>query len=203
LLGFDVQFGLDDLYDIALNVHTERGLKRSAEDIRKELNDFFSLRVKNWLSEQGHRYDVVDAAMAPGINDLVLTANRASAVGTLASGDGRAEFKLVVEQLNRISNLSSKATSVNVTSALFAEAAEGQLYETWLNGRPAFNDAVSKRDARTALQLLAELKPSIQAYFDSVMVMAEDEEVRANRLAMLKGIAADIAKVADFSKLVW
>lgn len=203
LLAFDIQLGLNELYDIALNVHAERGLKRSADDIRKELNDFFSLRVKNWLSEQGHRYDIVDAAMAPGINDLILTANRASAVGALASGEGRAEFKLVVEQLNRVSNLAGKATSGDVDAALFAEAAEGQLYEAWQSGRAAFDEAASKRDAAASIQLLAALKPSIQAYFDSVMVMAEDEIVRANRLAMLKGIAADIAKVADFSKLVW
>ncbi|MCR2803171.1 glycine--tRNA ligase subunit beta [Paenibacillus soyae] len=203
LLAFDIKLGLNELYDIALSVHEERGLKRSADDIRKELGEFFSLRVKNWLSEQGHRYDVVDAAMAPGINDLLLTANRASAVGALASGESRLEFKLVVEQLNRICNLAGKATSDTVDPALFAEAAEGQLYQAWQNGQAAFQAAMSNRSASAAIESLAALKPSIQAYFDSVMVMAEDEKVRANRLAMLKVIAADIAKIADFSKLVW
>ncbi|MEK3881608.1 glycine--tRNA ligase subunit beta [Paenibacillus sp. PL2-23] len=203
LLAFDLKLGLNELFQITLGVHEKRGLKRSADDIRKELQDFFSLRVKNWLSEQGHRYDVVDAVMAPGIHDLRLTANRAAAVGALASGDGKAEFKLVVEQLCRVCNLASKSSGGAVDPSLFAEPAEAQLYEAWMSQRAAFADASSERNMTAALELLAALKPSIQAYFDSVMVMAEDEKVRANRLATLKVVAKDIHSVADLSKLVW
>lgn len=203
LLAFDFKLQLSELYDIALKVHEARGLKRPAQDIRKELNDFFSLRVKNWLSEQGYRYDVVDAVMAAGIDDLVQTANRASAVAAHTTEEAKSEFKLVVEQFNRVSNLGSKAMSRQVDSALFADAAEGQLYAAWQNQRDAFAKAMESRDVAGALSSLSGLKPAIQAYFDNVMVMAEDERVRANRLATLHAIAGDIAQIADFSKLVW
>ncbi|RIX54134.1 glycine--tRNA ligase subunit beta [Paenibacillus nanensis] len=203
LLAFDFKLQLSELYDIALQVHEARGLKRPADEIRKELNDFFSLRVKNWLSEQGYRYDVVDAVMAAGINDLVQTANRASAVAALTTDEAKAEFKLVVEQFNRVSNLASKATSRAVDAGLFAEEVEGKLYDAWNNQRETFAKAIESRDVSAALASLSGLKPAIQAYFDNVMVMAEDEKVRANRLATLYAIASDIAQVADFSKLVW
>lgn len=203
LLAFDFKLQLSELYDIALNVHEARGLKRPAQDIRKELNDFFSLRVKNWLSEQGYRYDVVDAVMAAGIDDLVQTANRASAVAALTAEEAKQEFKLVVEQFNRVSNLASKATIEEVTPSLFTEAAEGQLYDAWLKQRDVFVKAMESRNVTSALASLSGLKPAIQAYFEHVMVMAEDEKVRANRLATLHAIAGDIAQIADFSKLVW
>lgn len=203
LLAFDFKLQLNELYDIALDVHKQRGLKRSEADVRKELNDFFALRVKNWLSEQGYRYDIVDGVMAAGFDDLAQTANRASAVAAWTTEEAKAEFKLIVEQFNRVSNLASKAAHATVDPALFAESAEGQLYDAWLNQRDAFQDAVKNRNMVDALQSLSSLKPAIQAYFDSVMVMAQDEKVRDNRLATLKGIAGDIASIADFSKLVW
>ncbi|MFD0586745.1 glycine--tRNA ligase subunit beta [Paenibacillus sp. GCM10027627] len=204
MLAFDLKMGLSELYDIAISVHEARGLKRTGDDIRKDLADFFSLRIKNWLSESAIRYDVIDAVMAAGFHHLKLTANRAAAVQALAAGEDKAEFKLVVEQLNRVCNLAAKSGGdTSVDPALFAEAAESKLYEAWLGGRADFQSAVNERDIDSALKSLAALSPSIQAYFDSVMVMAPEEKVKANRLATLTGISNDIALVADFSKLVW
>lgn len=203
LLSFHFRLTLGQLYDMALAVHEKRGLKRDAGDIRKDLSDFFALRVKNWLSEQGNRYDVVDAVMAAGFDDLALTASRAAAVSEAAAGEGRAEFKLSVEAFNRVCNLAAKATGAEVDPSLFAETAETKLYEAWQSQRENLRSAVERRDLTAAIASLSGLKPAIDVYFDSVMVMAPDENVRANRLATLSGIAADIAVVADFSKLVW
>ncbi|MHA7962737.1 glycine--tRNA ligase subunit beta [Paenibacillus sp. CAU 1782] len=203
LLASPFKLKLDELFGLSLGVHEQRGLKRSADDVRKELNDFFALRVKNWLSEQGNRYDVIDAVMATGFNDLGLTASRAAAVGAAAAGDGKGEFKLVVEAFSRVSNLAAKSEGGAVNTALFAEPAEAALYEAWLNGREAFHEAFRNREIEKAIQLLSQLKPAIHAYFDSVMVMAPDEAVRANRLATLESIALDISLIADFSRLVW
>jgi glycyl-tRNA synthetase beta chain len=191
------------LYDAALSVHEARGLKREAADIRKDLSDFFALRVKNVLSEQGVRYDVVDAVMASGFTDLKSTIERAAVVQALAASDDRSEFKLTVEQFNRVSNLGSKATARAVDPALFAEQVETELYEKWLQQRPIFRTAIENGDIAKAVQTLSSLKPFIHTYFEKVMVMAPDEEVRANRLSTLAGIADDIAIIADFSKLVW
>jgi glycyl-tRNA synthetase beta chain len=203
ILAHGLKLELNDLYDAALSVHEARGLKREAADIRKDLSDFFALRVKNVLSEQGVRYDVVDAVMASGFTDLKTTIERAAVVQALAASDDRSEFKLTVEQFNRVSNLGSKATARAVDPALFAEQVETELYEKWLQQRPIFRTAIENGDIAKAVQTLSSLKPFIHTYFEKVMVMAPDEEVRANRLSTLAGIADDIAIIADFSKLVW
>jgi glycyl-tRNA synthetase beta chain len=203
ILANGLKLQLNELYDAALSVHEARGLKRDAADIRKDLSDFFALRVKNVLSEQGVRYDVIDAVMASGFADLKSTIERAAVVQSLAASDDRSEFKLSVEQFNRVSNLGSKAEGTTVDPALFAEQVESDLYEKWLQQRPAFRSAIESGDMAKAVQSLSSLKPFIHTYFEKVMVMAPDEAVRANRLSTLAGIAEDISIVADFSKLVW
>ncbi|MCA0754579.1 glycine--tRNA ligase subunit beta [Paenibacillus sp. N4] len=203
ILSHSLKLQLSDLYQIALSVHEGRGLKRDAAEIRKDLSDFFALRVKNVLSEQGVRYDVVDAVMAAGFADLSVTIDRASVIQTFAAGEDRAEFKLTVEQFNRVSNLASKATTTSVQPSLFAEQEEKELYGQWVKLHPVFTEAVGQGEIAKALQTLTLLTPYIHTYFEKVMVMSPDEAVRTNRLATLSGIAADIAQVADFSKLVW
>lgn len=203
ILSHSLKLQLSDLYQIALSVHESRGLKRDAAEIRKDLSDFFALRVKNVLSEQGIRYDVVDAVMAAGFADLSATIERASVIQSHAAGEDRAEFKLAVEQFNRVSNLASKATTDAVQPSLFSEQEEKELYEQWVKLHPVFAEAIGRGEIAKAVQTLTLLKPYIHSYFEKVMVMSPDEAVRANRLATLSGIADDIALVADFSKLVW
>ncbi|MGG4143165.1 glycine--tRNA ligase subunit beta [Paenibacillus algorifonticola] len=203
ILAQRLNLQLSDLFDAALEVHEARGMKRIADEVRKDLTEFFALRVKNVLSEQAIRYDVVDAVMGAGFNNLLLTVERAALLNAQASGEDRAAFKLVVDAFNRVSNLAAKATTKVVDEALFAEPAESTLYKEWQAVHILFQQAVVGGEIADAAAKLAALKTPINTYFDAVMVMAEDEKVRANRLATLSLIAEDIAVVADYSKLVW
>ena len=161
------------MFDIALEVLGEAGLlKRDADAIRKDLYEFFGLRVKNVLSEQV-RYDVVDAVLAAGYDDVLDTIHRGEA---------------------------AKAEHDEVKVELFEQPEEQALYASWQEAHKQYIDAA---DSAKALAALSQLESSITAYFDHVMVMAKDEAVKQNRLAMLKGIASDLIQFADFSKLVW
>ncbi|UVI32151.1 glycine--tRNA ligase subunit beta [Paenibacillus spongiae] len=203
ILAHGMKLPLDVLFDLAIDVHSGRSLKRDASQIRKDLYEFFSLRVKNVLSEQGIRYDVVDAVMAAGYNDLGQTVNRAAALTASAAGERRDEFKLVVDALTRVGNLAAKATSKHVDPALFAEQAEKDLHAAWQAVSADIDAAIANGDAADAIAKLSGLKDIINGYFDHVMVMAEDEAVRTNRLAALAAIAESTGRLADLSKLVW
>lgn len=203
ILAQQLDVRLDELFEMGLGAHGGREAKRTAEDIRKDLYDFFALRVKNVLSEQGVRYDVADAVMASGFDDLLLTVQRASALFAAVTGEARDEFKTVVDAFNRVSNLAAKADSRQPDESLFEADAERELYRCWQDVHPGFAQALDAKDAAGALEKLALLKPQINAYFDAVMVMADDEAIRRNRLATLAAIASDISRVADFAKLVW
>ncbi|MBW7473695.1 glycine--tRNA ligase subunit beta [Paenibacillus oenotherae] len=203
ILSHELKLPLNVLFGLAIDVHAARTMKRGADEIRKELYEFFGLRVKNVLTEQGIRYDVIDAVMACGYNDLGQTIDRAAALTAAAAGERRDEFKTVVDALTRVCNLAAKASSKEVVPALFADDTEKALYEAWLSVKGEIAEAIQTRNAAAAIAKLASLKDVINSYFDHVMVMAEDEAVRNNRLATLAVIAEGINETADFSKLVW
>ncbi|USB34461.1 glycine--tRNA ligase subunit beta [Paenibacillus sp. YPG26] len=192
---------LSDIFTIALNIHEEMGiLKRSTLEIRKDLLDFFGLRVKKTLSDT-LRYDVVDAVIAAGYDDVVSVVARGAAL--MDTVNGEPDFKTTVESFSRVSNLASKASAEKVRSDLLQEEAEKNLYAAWQKVSNDYRKQLSEQNPAAALALLSSLKPTITGFFDSVMVMAEDEQIRSNRLALLAAIDQDLKTFADFSKLVW
>ena len=85
--------------------------------------------------------------------------------------------------------------------ALFAEAAERELFEALQAARSAVARLLESRDYVAVLARLAELRQPVDRFFDDVMVMAEDDKVRDNRLALLAGLRAQFLDVADISRL--
>ncbi|GIP15312.1 glycine--tRNA ligase beta subunit [Paenibacillus montaniterrae] len=203
LLAHNLPMSLTELFELCLTVHAERGTKRSSQEISKDLQDFFALRVKNWLGEHGAKYDVIDAVMEAGFTDLQLTKKRAELLAAQLQDVNKASFKSNVEAFNRVCNLAAKAESKQVNPELFQEETERNLYNTWAAIHSSFVEAMAARDVESAYEKLASLREPIVAYFDSVMVMAEDEAVKQNRLATLAVIADDVSAIADLSKLVW
>ncbi|MEK3731172.1 glycine--tRNA ligase subunit beta [Paenibacillus sp. FSL M8-0334] len=201
ILEHKLPITLSEVFTIALDVHQNiRALKRSADEIRKDLYEFFGLRVKKLLSEQ-QRYDVVDAVISAGFDQVVSVVSRGQALMQAVTETD--DFKTTVESFNRVSNLAAKAGKAAVNPELFVEAEEGRLYEAWKTVREPYLAALEAADGVRALALLGDMKAPITGFFDSVMVMAEDEAVRTNRLALLSGIDSDLKKFADFTKLVW
>ncbi|MGG3282859.1 glycine--tRNA ligase subunit beta [Paenibacillus solani] len=201
ILEHQLSVTLSDVFGIALEVHENiRALKRSTDEIRKDLKEFFGLRVKKLLSED-QRYDVVDAVITAGFDHVVSVVSRGHAL--MHAVENVEDFKAVVESFNRVSNLAAKAGKAAVNSELFTESEESELYEAWQAIRKDYQAALEAADGERSLSLLSGLKGPITKFFDSVMVMAEDEAVRANRLALLSGIDSDLKRYADFTKLVW
>lgn len=201
VLERELSVGLSELFGIALDIHQNYGsMKRSAEEVRKDLHEFFGLRVKKLLSET-LRYDVVDAVLSAGYDDVASVVARGSALmDAVQTGEA---FKNTVESFNRVGNLAAKAVHASVNPEVFAEAEEKNLYAAWQDVHQSYLDALSRRQAAEALAFAGQLTGAVTSFFDSVMVMAEDEGVRNNRLALLAAIHGDLKQFADFSKLVW
>lgn len=201
LLSKQMPITLSQIFNIAIDVHAQfREMKRQGSEIRKDLEEFFGLRVKKLLSEN-LRYDIVDAVIAAGFDDVLSVVSRGdSLMNAVNSGE---DFKTTVESFNRVSNLAAKASKAAVSESLFQEAAEKELYAAWLKVQKPYRTALEERDGMKALELLGQLKAAITHFFDSVMVMAEDEKIRGNRLGLLAQIDQGMKQFADFNKLVW
>ena len=189
-----------ELFTIALVVHNQVGLlKRDQTEIRNELYEFFALRVKNVLIEQQTRYDIMDAVIASGFDDVSSMIRRATALSNLIHTP---DFKETLESFNRVINIAVKASTSSVNADLFTEPAEGKLFASWKITHERFIGDMSISDEVAALHTLTLLKQPITAFFEAVMVMAEDEAVRHNRLALLLNISNDFKQFADFTRLI-
>lgn len=198
LLERSWQLSLEQLWDATLATYAAQGVnKRTSEEVKKDLVDFFALRLKNVLQENGVRYDVVDAVLSA---DLSLVPEILAKAKALMTAVGDEDFKLIVEQFNRVNNLAQKAEADQVDESLFVEDVERALYQAYLSVQ---QEVESLSDQEKALATLATLREPIKAFFDSVMVMAEDQAVRANRLGLLLRLSRLIFGYADFSKLVF
>ncbi|KAI7257797.1 hypothetical protein KC345_g10697, partial [Hortaea werneckii] len=203
VLEHQLSISLQEIFAAALEVHENlRSEKHFTPELRINLYEFFGLRVKRLLSDNNVRYDVVDAATAAGFDDIVDVVGRSLALMNAVTDV--ADFKITVDSLTRVSNLAAKAAEGAVIEpSLLKEEAEQKLYETWQSIHEPYREALAVRHAAEALQILSGLEAAVTGFFDSVMVMAEDEAIRTNRLALLAGIHADSKLFADFGKLVW
>jgi len=107
-----------------------------------------------------------------------------------------------IQSFVRVSNLAKKSDSAAVDETLIKLEAEQKLYQAFNAVKVVAGELVNKKDFNGALDAAKKLSAPIDNFFDSVMVMDENLDIRKNRLALLKSIDNLLAEIADFSKLV-
>lgn len=169
------------------------------EKLQGDIQEFFRLRIKNVLADGKIRYDMIDAVMAVGTDDIYDTWLRAKALELVGAGP---EMQKAVQAFTRISNLMKHATVETIDETLFAVDAERSLYEQYEKARTAAASMMAAEDYHGVLGIMINLTQPIDVFFGEVMVMAEDVAVRNNRLALLKAITKLTGTIADISKIV-
>ncbi|OEH93709.1 glycine--tRNA ligase subunit beta [Bacillus solimangrovi] len=175
-------------------------LKRDSNEVQRELIDFFKLRLKNILQEKGIRYDVIDAVLAGPIEMPHITLKKAELLNAKLD---EIAFKEMVAALSRITNISKKADHKTYNVELFEQKQEHDLYKSYELVAQVLTEAIENGDVEAAFTNLSSLKPSIDAYFDNIMVMDDDEKVRENRLGFMKAISETIVSFAHFNEIVF
>ncbi|MCF6092815.1 glycine--tRNA ligase subunit beta [Microaerobacter geothermalis] len=201
LLDQDLPVTLDQLFTITLNTfHKRQLLKRKVEEVRKDLYDFFTLRLKNTLQERNTRYDVIDAVLQVDISQVKRVVKKADILMEQLKEES---FKGTVEAFTRVFNLAGKGEEEEINTDLFLEEAERELYKAFMASAEKVHEADKEEDMDAYYAALQVLKPSIDQFFEQVMVMVDDEQVRNNRLALLKKLDRLIKSFADFNKIVF
>ena len=111
------------------------------------------------------------------------------------------DFEPVAASFKRISNILKQAqfeSDAKVNPALLEEGPENDLFTTYL----VTSQRVARADYVTALETIAALRPFVDLFFDKVLVNAKDEQVRANRLALLSSMRREFSTIADFSEII-
>jgi glycyl-tRNA synthetase beta chain len=168
---------------------------------REEALSFFRERLKNLWAEK-HRKDVVEAVLSAGFDDMVAARERLAAMSAIV---GRTDFEPLAVAFKRVANIIEKqAKGVKVgavNAALFSEAAERDLHAAYESTKGRIEGAVKVRDFDGALREITSLKPVVDQFFDRVRVLAEDQQVKENRISLLAAIGRLFGDIADFSKI--
>jgi glycyl-tRNA synthetase beta chain len=175
-------------------------------DYTGALRTFFRERMEFYLRDAlGFKYDVVNAVLATGSDDVVDAVARAEAVTRVRPS---ADFESISIAFKRIKNILRQAseTKKRVASAVDAEAlqdvAEKELTSQIPQTAKIVDTLCTKRNYEQALVEISKLRPAVDRFFEKVMVMVEDERIRANRLALLQTLLESFSTIADFSEIV-
>ena len=178
----------------------------SGVNYAQSIRAFFRERLEFYLKDQlGYKYDVVNAVLAAGADDIVDAVARAEAVSKVR---GSSDFESISVAFKRIKNIlrqaneGGKRIGSSVDPNAFGEEAEKKLGVMIPEIAKAVNSFREGKDYSRALAEISRIRPAVDAFFDKVMVMAEDEELRANRLALLQTLLREFSTIADFSEIV-
>jgi glycyl-tRNA synthetase beta chain len=175
-------------------------------EIEGKVMEFLLDRARYIFRERmGYAYDEVNAVLAAGSDDLVDAERRLQAVRAIRKTKN---FEPLAVAFKRIRKILEKAGTVEswklpgVREELLALEAEKALHQ---QSRRVAREAGEQKRAgnyREALQAIAGLRPVVDKFFDDVLVMAEDEPVRKNRLTLLAELLSEFSTIADFSEIV-
>ena len=189
-----------------IRIVVENGVNLPLSDlgVSEDLLSFFHDRLKVYLRDQGARHDLIDAVITPESDDLLSITSRVAALGIfLDSEDGANLLAGAKRAANILAAEEKKGTAIanGVDPSLFTQDEERALHEAVETATTEAQNAVDTEDYPAAMTALAKLRGPVDAFFEGVLVNAEDENVRANRLALVARIRAATSTVADFSKI--
>jgi glycyl-tRNA synthetase beta chain len=174
-------------------------------ETEKQALAFLLERARFYFREKGgYSYDEINAVFAAGADDLCDAADRLAAVNAIRYSK---DFAPLAASFKRIRNILEKSASkddkeqVTVRPELLSEKAEVDLDATAKKIRE--DVALQKRDRnyKVALEHISKLRPAVDKFFDGVLVMVENRDVRRNRIALLASLLKEFSTIADFSEL--
>ncbi|MEE2760677.1 MAG: glycine--tRNA ligase subunit beta [Pseudomonadota bacterium] len=183
----------------------DSGISRNCDTV--DLLSFFADRLKVHLREKGVRHDLISAVFALGTeDDLVRLLARVNALGVFLETDDGANLLTAYKRAANILRIEKKKDGASYEEPpdanLLEQDEEKALYGALKQITSEISPFLKEERFSCAMQLLAGLLPSVDAFFDEVTVNCEDQALRVNRLKLLSRIWAAMNMIADFSKIV-
>jgi glycyl-tRNA synthetase beta chain len=173
-------------------------ISRAMEETALEVLDFFQTRLQHLLLVEGLDHETITAVLAAGGRDVVDAVDKVRALAAVRQSP---EFPALATAFKRVINIAQGAEPGEVNPLLFEHPEENILFESTELMELEVTRALKSRDYPGVCRALASLRGPVDAFFEKVMVMAEDAQLRRNRLALLVRISRTFLLMADFSKI--
>lgn len=202
---------LEQAAPMARRAVEERAARRMSgaslpENPHATLAEFLSQRLRFLMEEDGVRFDAARAAIGAGWSRPLRAWRRARAVNELR---GREDFLALAAAAKRVRNILAQArekgidfASDSVSDGLLVHDAEKALHQEMTRLSLRASDLAGKEDHGGALSVIAGIRPTVDRFFDDVLVMDRDEKVRRNRLSLLADLSRLLSREADFAEVV-
>lgn len=200
ILNGGLELNLGDLIDFAFDqIASGYETKRTKAETKARVYAFMAQRLNNVLSELGLKYDTANAVMCETPDDFCLIRKKGEALEAFRKDE---DFEPLMAGFTRVNNLSQKAENAAFDEALLAESSEKDLIAAYKTFKDKAEAALAADDFEGAFHAIADLRAPIDAFLTDIMVMCDDEALRASRLGLLKAISEEMLRVADFTAIV-
>lgn len=199
ILNRGYSFTLKELIDKALENLSDISDIKDFREIRKDILQFFENRLETIFSDMGYSPDLIQSILPLSLDvQLKDIKERFNAIQKFKEEREYNDFLLAIKRVN---NIIPKAAIPELKAELLIEEPEKRLKEKLDSVRSDLTGLLKDRKYHDAINLLSSLTDSINNFFDKVLVMDKRDEIRLNRLALLKEIWRTVSTIADFSKL--
>jgi glycyl-tRNA synthetase beta chain len=198
ILDRKLNFSFPRLLDKVLAVYGDK-LKRPKAEILDYGREFFLNRLRYIYERRGYRYDLINAALGAGLDNISHSFLRVKALDALKASP---QFEPFILMAKRVNNILTGQPACSLNADLFVEKAERNLYSTFSIVRENVVPMIAKGDFAQAQKMVFRLQPGLNQFFDSVLVMAKESRLRKNRLALLQAIRRILVQMADYSQVV-
>lgn len=181
-------------------IRTTQDLKISEDELVKSIVEFLLGRMEFLLEEKGIDYDVIKAVTG-GINDCIPDMEKAA--GVLDQIRGEEEFIELVTAYIRVQNIIKDHKPGAIKKEFFLEKCEQNLYNVFLEVKEKVNICRENKDYIGIYEHLTDLIGPVHTFFEKVMIMVDDPEIRENRLSLLAAIYGLMSRLGDLSQIVY
>lgn len=196
------RISVEDLFAMAQSLYREDiRWKLDKDEALAKLNDFFAGRVKNYFLTQGNDTLLVEAVMNAGCSDVWAASRRLAALVVESGKPGFADNARTFKRVANILRKQGDGTECAFRRDLLEEEPEKALADALDAMTARFDELWAQDRFDELLALMDGVRPTVDAFFDGVMVMAEDARIRANRLGLLQVLLSRMGRLADFSAL--
>lgn len=198
ILDQKFNFSLSGLIQKAVSGY-QNILIKSTQELSKQCEAFFKDRLKYLYDKKEYRYDLVNAALGAGFDNIYHSFLRLKALDKIKD---TSEFNSLIIVVKRVNNILRSQPKQSINPDLFIEKEEIKLYTEYSTLKEKILPLLEAGDFTKAQNFILDIRSTIDNFFDHVLVMAENPKLRKNRLALLRAISKLFLKVADYSQVV-
>jgi glycyl-tRNA synthetase beta chain len=201
VLSGQYDFKLDELINFCIKLYSESPdfKYKAGLEVAREIRDFILARFKFMVDKEGRRIDILDSVLGSGCSSIMDIGLRYDSLEEFIAGN---DIKKIYFPMVRCKNIMGKGKFGKVDRGLFTEEYEQKLFSYIEKEEPLIKKLIKGKEYSRVLMELCSLGETVDVFFDEVLVMDKNEEVRLNRINLVKRTFDLYLMMADFSKLV-